>query len=1077
MTNFQSAPKFASLKRWFSNWSLLNSIGSKLFFCVLFGALVGLGGMSYFFYQVLEEQAKNEIFGTLKLQVKSIDGQLKRIEESMISLSSAVSSMKQSSIKDAKIYKNLAFNFFQQRPPLVMGNGFGQVPFQIITDLKGFWPYFYIYQGEIGAVGEKLSVSNIRYSDLFTDDNYFEQNYYLEPVAKKEILWSEPYDWYGITMMSCLNPFFDDNHKMIGVTGADVNVTALNEQFHQSVFKAAGYFAILSQQGNLLSYPPDANKTKLRTSYKQVPLFNTIWQSMQTTESGVLKIDNVFLAYQRIPSTQWLMLAVVPQSVVLGTVFAITIMGSLGAGIVLALVVILFIRRLNQRLQPILHECQALGDKETQSIDYRGIDELGVLEQSFNRMTTQLKISFETLATKNTELQRSDKLKDEFLANTSHELRTPLNGIIGIAESLIDGATGGLSNKTNANLAMIVGSGKRLANLVNDILDFSKLKHQKLELQLKPIGLREIVEIVITLSKPLISNKPLQLINSISLDLPAAHADENRLQQILHNLIGNAIKFTEKGQIIISAKVVNQSFEVIISDTGIGIEESKFSRIFESFEQAEGSTTRNYGGTGLGLAVTKQLVQLHNGKIWVESKIGIGSQFIFTLPIAKSSAKPLESKDNKLLVEQPIDIVMPVKNDGLFTILIVDDEPVNIQVLINHLSLHNYNIIQASSGIEACKLIKEGTKPDLILLDVMMPLMTGYEAVQEIRKLFPANELPILMLTAKNRISDLVTGLEAGANDYLTKPIDKNELLARVKTHLKLHHLNTAYSRFVPHEFLKFLNKESIIDIQLGDHIEKNMTILFSDIRNFTSLSEQMTPQENFKFINSYLGRMEPIIRQHKGFIDKYIGDAIMALFPTNADEAVQAAIKMLEKLTAYNQKRQEYGLNSIAIGIGLNTGLLMLGTVGGKQRMDGTVISDAVNLASRIEGMTKMYNTALLISEQTYVSLNDASKYAIRTIDRVKVKGRSKPITVYEVFDGDETQLFDLKLETLDNFEKGLLHYYNKEFQEAISYFKAVLKIYAHDKASQIYLERCQHWQQVGIADDWEGIEILDSK
>ena len=680
---------------------------------------------------------------------------------------------------------------------------------------------------------------------------------------------------------------------------------------------------------------------------------------------------------------------------------------------------------------------------------------------------------------KNISLLQLDKLKDEFLANTSHELRTPLNGIIGIAESLLDGTAGELNTLTKTNLTLIVTSGKRLDTLVNDILDFSKLKHKELELQLKPVSLKEIVEILLLLNQPLIGKKTLQLINAMAKDLPAVCADENRLQQILYNLIGNAIKFTDYGKIEISAKLIqNKWLEITVADTGIGIAEDKLTKIFQFFEQADGSTTREYGGTGLGLAVTEKLVELHGGKIWVESQVGVGSQFIFTLPVAKLSAKSLQSQFNqKLLLEEPVNVVTPVQNKGSFTILIVDDEPINIQVLINHLSLQNYTIIQASSGIEACTLIEQEAKPDLILLDVMMPRMTGYEVAQEIRKRFPVNELPILMLTAKNQTSDLVTGLNVGANDYLMKPISKNELLARVKTHLKLHHLNTAYSRFVPHEFLNFLNKESIVDIQLGDHIEKEMTILFSDIRGFTSLSEQMTPQENFDFINSYLGRMEPIISQCHGFIDKYIGDAIMALFPKEANKAVQAAIAMLHELNKYNLTRGRPGRSKFKVGIGIHTGNLMLGTIGSKNRMDGTVISDAVNLASRIEGMNKMYDTALLISEKTYACLTNASQFEIRTIDRVKVKGKSEPVTVYEVFDSDEPAVIELKMKTRHAFETGLIHYRQKEFVEASQYFTQALQIYPKDKVAQIYLKRCKHFQQVEASDDWDGIEILDCK
>jgi signal transduction histidine kinase/streptogramin lyase len=408
----------------------------------------------------------------------------------------------------------------------------------------------------------------------------------------------------------------------------------------------------------------------------------------------------------------------------------------------------------------------------------------------------------------NERLQQADKLKDEFLANTSHELRTPLNGIIGIADSLIDGVSGDLSDKTKANLQLIVTSGKRLSSLINDILDFSKLKHQQLELQQKSVSLREQVDCVLMVSQSMLAKKPIKLVNKIDLDLPPVFADENRLQQILYNLIGNAIKFTEKGSVEISAQRQNDDIKISISDTGIGIAANKQGRIFESFEQADGGIARKYAGTGLGLAVTKQLIELHGGKIWLESTPDIGSTFIFTLPISKQkpehggfryrSTHPtainnvgwVEQSDTKSAIAETHHF--QAKNDKTYTILIVDDEPINLQVVSNYLSLQEYSIIQASSGAEALAMIDDGLKPDAILLDVMMPSMTGYEVTRKLRETWGAIDLPILLLTAKNQIEDLVTGLEVGANDYLTKPISKQELIARLKTHIGISKLKIA---------------------------------------------------------------------------------------------------------------------------------------------------------------------------------------------------------------------------------------------------------------------------------------------
>jgi len=447
-------------------------------------------------------------------------------------------------------------------------------------------------------------------------------------------------------------------------------------------------------------------------------------------------------------------------------------------------------------------------------VDVKSNDEFGVLAETFNGMVAEIRNYSKNLEKHNQDLQRLDELKDEFLANTSHELKTPLNGIIGIAESLIDGATGELPQLTCSNLAMIVLSGRRLSSLVNDILDFSKLRHQNLELQLKPVDLHSIVDLVLILSRPLVANKDLKLINTISEDLPPAEADENRLQQILHNLVGNAIKFTLSGTVEISAKLVNikdeqsninNQLEITVTDTGIGISEDKFNRIFESFEQGEGSTAREYGGTGLGLAVTKQLVELHDGQISVTSELGIGSRFTFTLPISQGEANRHQfiavikescvSKPAISPVNSPLEI--PTTTDKKVKVLVVDDEPINLQVLVNNLSLHDYAITQAVSGQEALEKIEAGFIPDIILLDVMMPKMTGYEVTEKLRERFNATELPILLLTAKNQLQDVLTGLNVGANDYLSKPIAKQELIARLHTHLNIKNLKAENIRLL----------------------------------------------------------------------------------------------------------------------------------------------------------------------------------------------------------------------------------------------------------------------------------------
>lgn len=272
----------------------------------------------------------------------------------------------------------------------------------------------------------------------------------------------------------------------------------------------------------------------------------------------------------------------------------------------------------------------------------------------------------------------------------------------------------------------------------------------------------------------------------------------------------------------------------------------------------------------------------------------------------------------------------------------------------------------------------------------------------------------------------------------------------------ELFELNQSFFRFVPHQFLQYIGKDSIIDVQLGDNVAREMSVLFADIRDFTSLSEQMTPEDNFKFINAYLSHVEPAIAEYRGFIDKYIGDEIMALFSHSADDAVRAGIRVLQLLAEYNKTRQRPDRPPIEVGIGINTGQLMLGTVGGKSRMDGTVIGDAVNLASRLEGLTKNYGVSLLISHYTFVRLERLHEYGIRLIDRVQVKGKLKMVSVFEVFDADPPKVRRGKQATKTLFERALLHYYLGDIRDAIALFDACLRQNPQDKVARIYRRRC---------------------
>jgi two-component system sensor histidine kinase ChiS len=402
-----------------------------------------------------------------------------------------------------------------------------------------------------------------------------------------------------------------------------------------------------------------------------------------------------------------------------------------------------------------------------------------------------------------------DKLKDEFLAKTSHELRTPLVGIIGITESLLDGTLGEPSPQAKRMLQLIRTSGSRLSHLINDILDFAKLKNKDLHIRPVVVDVARMTELVLALLQPLASKKGLVLENRVPAGL-FVHADENRLQQILHNLIGNAIKFTDEGFISVTAQPGDTYAAIRIADTGIGIPESGLNRIFESFEQLDSAMER-HGGTGIGLAITKQLVELQQGSIAVSSTVGEGSVFTFTLPVAASAKELLPEPDGvpaaaetetevetagEVAAAAPVRAAKPVRDGQAEApiVMIVDDDPINIQVLVNFVG-ETYRVMETCNGLEAARWIREGVKPDIVLLDIMMPHVSGFEICRQIRTDYSSGEMPVLFLSAKNQIADLTEAFELGANDYIPKPADKRELLARIGMHLRLAQWNRSLEK------------------------------------------------------------------------------------------------------------------------------------------------------------------------------------------------------------------------------------------------------------------------------------------
>ncbi len=273
---------------------------------------------------------------------------------------------------------------------------------------------------------------------------------------------------------------------------------------------------------------------------------------------------------------------------------------------------------------------------------------------------------------------------------------------------------------------------------------------------------------------------------------------------------------------------------------------------------------------------------------------------------------------------------------------------------------------------------------------------------------------------------------------------------------------NTAYSHFVPNEFLRFLGKDNIVDIELGDATERQMGVLFVDIRSFTQLSERMTPEEAFRFLNSYFHKMGPVIRGHNGFVDKYIGDGIMALFPDSPDNAVNAAIEMQWVLGQYNQELEATGNEMIAAGIGLHYGDMMLGTIGETERMDGTVISDAMNIAARLQSLAGQYRIGILVTDWL-LDRCDQTQLLIRDLGSTSVKGRREPVPVSEICNAYPEPKRELLKATLDDFEKGIAALRTGDLDEATDAFSAVIETDPSDITARRLLDIAMKRKRAG--------------
>jgi len=430
-------------------------------------------------------------------------------------------------------------------------------------------------------------------------------------------------------------------------------------------------------------------------------------------------------------------------------------------------------------------------------------------------------------------------------------------------------------------------------------------------------------------------------------------------------------------------------------------------------------------------------------------------------------------------------------------ILLVDDEPANLVLLEELLISEGYSTDLAESGTEALELARK-SPPDLVLLDIMMPDMDGFEVCDKLREDSRLQTIPIVFLTAMDDDQSRLKGLEKMGDDYITKPFNSQLLLAKITNILKLNqmrsrtnqvqlqqqvkeqsrrqlsaawqineYLSDKFQLFVPQQFLKRIAPQGVESIRLGNVAEEELTVLFCDIRGFTAIAESQQARDTFEWLNAFFNQMSRCISTHHGFIDKYLGDAIMAVFDRpnrHAIDAFNSALMMKQSLKDFNRDRRQFKIQKpIRIGIGIDTGIATIGTLGSEYRMDSTVIGNVVNTASRLEGLTKVYGCHIIASQaavETAAAMTEkqdnSEPFQTRRLDRVTPRGKTQPLEIYELLGSLNHPISPIKISTRPLFDRATQAWQNGKVEEALELFEAIADQNPSDQVTQYYIRRC---------------------
>lgn len=616
------------------------------------------------------------------------------------------------------------------------------------------------------------------------------------------------------------------------------------------------------------------------------------------------------------------------------------------------------------------------------------------------------------LEASNAKLRELDRLKSEFFANISHELRTPLTLILGSFKTLLK------SSPTPEHQELIqsgLRNAGRLLFLINELLDLARFDSGRAEMRKQWFDMAALVRSVAANFDSSASRRV--HLRGVTRPVPI-EADPRQLKKVLYNLLSNAFKFSDaaEGRVWIRVGAHGEAVEVEVEDNGIGISSDQLGGIFDRFTQVEGSATRRFEGSGIGLALVKEIVTLHRGTIAVESEPGRGSIFTLTLPRGAARAEDLVAVEEDegygipVLPEKSgtglpaVPSLSPAGSDSALPLILVVDDNADMRSYLERILSRRYRTAGAKDGAEGLDLAKT-LRPHLILTDVMMPRMSGYDLLKGVRSEGALRLTPVIFLTARAGAEARIESLEAGADDYIPKPFDEHEVMARVDNLIRsraqeqelLALQKEKLTRFLPLHLGEIILAGGAEDFLKGHRAE--VTVLFIDLRGFTALAESLAPEDLVGVLREYQVAMGRIITAHQGTLERFSGDAMMVFFndplpmPNHAEQAVRMGVAMREEIDALHTQWSKRGFR-LGAGIGIATGYATLGVVGFEQRQDYAAIGPVTNLAARL--CSEAQHGQILISGRTLELVEPL--VTMEPVGHLTLKGFQQPVPAYHV-------------------------------------------------------------------------------